>query len=143
MAYEPTEWKDGDLITADQMNKLEQGVAAGVPGPQGEPGEKGDKGDPGDVGPQGPAGPKGDKGDTGPQGETGPQGPVGPAGEAAGVSSFNGRTGSVMPQEGDYTAEMVGAIPAAAVQSIQAVTQEEYDALGEKDAATLYLITEE
>lgn len=27
MAYTPTIWKDGDLITADKMNKLEQGLA--------------------------------------------------------------------------------------------------------------------
>lgn len=33
-------------------------------------------------------------------------------GEPAGVSSFNGRTGAVTPQAGDYTAEMVGAVPA-------------------------------
>lgn len=26
MAYEPTTWNDGDLITAEKMNKLEQGV---------------------------------------------------------------------------------------------------------------------
>lgn len=31
--------------------------------------------------------------------------------QAAGVTSFNGRTGSVTPQSGDYTAEQVGAIP--------------------------------
>lgn len=30
-------------------------------------------------------------------------------GAFTGVSSFNGRVGEVMPQEGDYTAEMVGA----------------------------------
>lgn len=33
-------------------------------------------------------------------------------GGTAGVSSFNGRTGEVTPQVGDYTAEMVGAVPA-------------------------------
>ena len=27
MAYTPTQWNDGDLITAEKMNKLEQGVA--------------------------------------------------------------------------------------------------------------------
>lgn len=27
MAYEPTEWKKGDKITAEKMNKLESGVA--------------------------------------------------------------------------------------------------------------------
>lgn len=32
-------------------------------------------------------------------------------GGAAGVASFNGRTGTVVPQDGDYTAEQVGALP--------------------------------
>ena len=32
-------------------------------------------------------------------------------GGVAGVSSFNGRTGAVVPQAGDYTAEQVGALP--------------------------------
>lgn len=27
MSYNPTEWKNGDLITADKLNKLENGVA--------------------------------------------------------------------------------------------------------------------
>ena len=27
MSYEPTEWKKGDKITAEKMNKLESGVA--------------------------------------------------------------------------------------------------------------------
>ena len=41
MAYTPTIWNDGDVITAEALNKLERGVAneqAGPPGPQGEPG---------------------------------------------------------------------------------------------------------
>ena len=58
MAYTPTTWKDNDLITAERLNKLEQGVQ----GPKG------------DTGPQGP------KGETGPQGATGPQGPQGEPG---------------------------------------------------------------
>lgn len=36
----------------------------------------------------------------------------------SGVSSFNGRTGAVKPQEGDYTAEMVGADPAGSAQEV-------------------------
>lgn len=35
MAYEPTTWRDGDVITAEKMNKLEQGVKneqIGAPG---------------------------------------------------------------------------------------------------------------
>lgn len=27
MAYTPTEWKNGDVITAEKLNKLEEGVA--------------------------------------------------------------------------------------------------------------------
>lgn len=94
----------------------------------------------------------------------------GGGGESPGVSSFNGRTGTVTPQEGDYTAAMVGArssgwtptaaevgarpntwtptaadvgaVPAGAVTAIQALTAEEYDALANKSATTLYLIKE-
>lgn len=126
------------------------GGRQGPPGPQGVPGPAGPQGEIGPVGPIGPEGP------VGPQGEPGPQGPPGPPGAPGGVSSFNGRTGEIMPQNGDYTADMVGArpdtwmptapdvgaIPTGAVQSIQAMTQEEYDALAEKDAVTLYLIKE-
>ena len=50
MAYTPTTWSDGDVITADKLNKLEQGV-------------KNEQ-----VGPAGPAGPKGDPGAQGPAG---------------------------------------------------------------------------
>ena len=52
MAYEPTKWNDGDLITAEKLNKLEQGVQneqVGPQGPKGDPGAKGDKGDPGEA----------------------------------------------------------------------------------------------
>lgn len=54
MAYEPTVWKDGDVITADKMNKLEQGVKneqVGPQGPKGDPGAQGPKGDTGAAGP--------------------------------------------------------------------------------------------
>ena len=63
-------------------------------------------------------------------------------GTVAGVTRFNGRQGAVLPQSGDYTAAMVGAIPASQVQTVQALTQAEYDALGTKSASTLYLIKE-
>lgn len=29
MSYEPTTWKDGDLVTSAKLNKIEQGIAAG------------------------------------------------------------------------------------------------------------------
>lgn len=51
MAYTPTTWSDGDVITAEKLNKLEQ---VGPAGPAGAVGPKGDK-EP--AGAQGPAGP--------------------------------------------------------------------------------------
>lgn len=79
MSYEPTTWSDGDLITKEKLNKLENGVrdnvgVQGPQGPKGDAGEAGPKGDKGDTGEAGPAGPKGDKGD---KGDTGAQGPTG------------------------------------------------------------------
>lgn len=38
MAYEPTTWNKGDVVTAEKMNKLEQGVANEQVGPQGPAG---------------------------------------------------------------------------------------------------------
>ena len=63
MAYEPTKWNNDDVITAEKLNKLEQGVKneqvgpAGAVGPAGPAGAVGPKGDKGDPGAQGPAGP--------------------------------------------------------------------------------------
>ena len=86
MAYTPTTWSDGDLITAEKLNKLESGVQNEQVGPQGPKGEtgaqgpQGGKGDPGETGPRGPkgdtgtAGAKGDKGDTGAAGAAGADG---------------------------------------------------------------------
>lgn len=51
MAYEPTTWNNDDVITAEKLNKLEQGVKNEQIGPAGP---KGDKGDPGAQGPAGP-----------------------------------------------------------------------------------------
>lgn len=50
------------------------------------------------------------------------QGPAGPTGPAGGVNSFNGRTGDVMPQTGDYTAEMVGAAQQVAKEQTNQTT---------------------
>lgn len=50
MAYTPTTWKDDDLITAERLNKLEQGVQneqVGPQGPKGETGPQGPQGEPG------------------------------------------------------------------------------------------------
>lgn len=75
MAYTPTQWNYGDKITAEKMNKLEQGVQNEQVGPQGPAGPKGE------TGPQGPAGPKGETGPAGPTGKTGAQGPAGADGK--------------------------------------------------------------
>lgn len=47
MTYTPTTWTDGDLITAEKLNKLEAGVQNEQVGPRGPKG---------DAGAQGPAG---------------------------------------------------------------------------------------
>lgn len=141
MAYTPTVWNNGDVITAERLNKLEHGVENEQVGPQGPIGPQGAKGEKGDAGASAGfgvisatvdsstgtpsasvttsgentalnvvfkfSGLKGDKGD---KGDVGPQGPPGES--VAGVSSFNGRTGAVAPQAGDYTAADVGAVPA-------------------------------
>ena len=59
MAYTPTTWTDGDLITAEKLNKLEAGVQneqVGPQGPKGDTGAQGPKGADGKNGAQGPAG---------------------------------------------------------------------------------------
>lgn len=53
MTYDKQTWADGDLITKEKLNHIEEGIAS-IP--------KGDKGDKGDTGATGPAGPAGAKG---------------------------------------------------------------------------------
>lgn len=65
-------------------------------------------------------------------------------GGATGVASFNGRTGVVVPQDGDYTAEQVGAVSLAGgtmtgnlilngdpTNNLQAATKQYVDVLGD------------
>lgn len=65
-------------------------------------------------------------------------------GGASGVSSFNGRTGAVTPQAGDYTAEQVGAVSLSGgtmtgnlilngdpTNNLQAATKQYVDVLGD------------
>ena len=72
MAYEPTTWNNDDVITAEKLNKLEQGVKNEQVGPAGPAGAVGPAGPAGEKGNPGVAGPKGDKGDPGVQGPAGP-----------------------------------------------------------------------
>lgn len=44
MAYTPTDWKDGDVITKEKLNKLEAGVQNEQVGPEGPKGEAGTNG---------------------------------------------------------------------------------------------------
>lgn len=104
MAYNPTTWNDGDLITSAKMNKLEQGVAS-ASGQQGPAGESAGFGEPIanaqsvepgesasiEISSSGPDTakvftfsfkiPKGEQGAAGPKGDQGDAGPTGPAGE--------------------------------------------------------------
>lgn len=58
MAYEKQTWVDGELITKEKLNHIEEGISniELIPGPKGEkgepgtPGVKGEKGDPGPKG---------------------------------------------------------------------------------------------
>ena len=76
MAYSKHTWTDGEVITKEKLNNLENGLAT----VETTPGPKGDKGDKGDTGEQGP---KGDTGEQGPKGDTGEQGPKGEPGSDA------------------------------------------------------------
>lgn len=41
MPYTPTTWNDGDVITKEKLNKIEQGIQNEQVGPQGPAGQKG------------------------------------------------------------------------------------------------------
>ena len=111
MAYTPTTWKDNDLITAERLNKLEQGVQNEQVGPQGP------KGDTGPQGPQGDHGPQGPQGKTGPQGDPGPQGP-------------QGEPGATYTLPAATTETLGGVKMAGGVSDVSAApTQEEFNAL--------------
>ena len=65
MSYEKQNFVSGQILTATQLNHMEEGIAAatGAKGPKGDTGAQGPKGDKGDTGAQGPKGDKGDPGD--------------------------------------------------------------------------------
>lgn len=111
MAYEGHNWQNDEVITANLLNAMEDGIEKGnsdgitsvtvntldagesatasVSGgvltlgiPKGDKGDTGAAGAQGPAGPAGPAGPKGEKGDTGLQGPAGAPGAAGAAGAA-------------------------------------------------------------
>lgn len=94
MAYQKHTWQDGELITHERLNAIENGISEIelTPGPQGATGPKGDtgaQGPKGDRGETGPQGPKGEVGPAGPQGEQGLQGPAGPQDEKGADAVIN------------------------------------------------------
>lgn len=95
MAYTPTTWNNDDVITAEKLNKLEQGVKNEQVGPAGPAGAVGPAGPAGAKGPAGPAGAKGEKGDpgvAGPKGDKGDPGVQGPAGPSYTLPAANKTT---------------------------------------------------
>ena len=87
MAYQKHTWQNDEVISAERLNAIENGISEIelTPGPQGATGPKGDtgaQGPKGDRGETGPQGSKGEVGPAGPQGEQGLQGPKGEKGEA-------------------------------------------------------------
>lgn len=108
MAYTPTTWSDGDLITAEKLNKLESGVQneqIGPQGPKGETGPQGPQGEKGDPGETGPRGPKGDTGAKGPQGAAGAQGPAGKGVKSIALTTTGGAvTGGTVTFDDESTA---------------------------------------
>lgn len=157
MAYDPTTWQTGDVITAEKMNKLEQGVANEQVGPQGPKGETGPAGATGAVGAAAgfgtptatvdatsgtPAvtvqasGPDTAKvfafsftGLKGEKGDTGAQGPAGEKGDT-GAQGPQGPAGATYTLPAATTAALGGVKQAAAVEDVAAApTMEEFNAL--------------
>ena len=146
MSYEPTVWRDGDLITADKMNKMENGIrdnqgadgtAATVSVGQVVTGEPGTDASVENTGNESaavlkftiPKGEKGDKGDKGEKGDTGEQGPQGEKGE-------RGEVGPQGPKGDTYelpsaTQEAIGGVrQVAPISDIsEAPTQENFNNL--------------
>lgn len=157
MAYTPTTWKNGDTITAEKMNHLEQGVANEQVGPQGP---KGDAGPAGADGADGAAagfgtptatvdatsgtpavtvqasGPDTAKvfafsftGLKGEKGDTGAQGPAGEKGDT-GARGPQGPAGATYTLPAATTSALGGVKQAAAVADVSAApTMEEFNGL--------------
>lgn len=157
MAYDPTTWTTGDTITAEKMNKLEQGVANEQVGPQGPKGETGPAGATGADGAAAgfgtptatvdatsgtPAvtvqasGPDTAKvfafsftGLKGEKGDTGAQGPAGEKGDT-GEQGPQGPAGATYTLPAATTAALGGVKQAAAVEDVAAApTMEEFNGL--------------
>jgi Collagen triple helix repeat (20 copies) len=80
-----------DTDTGAHCGPAEVAISWNQVGPQGKLGPTGPQGPSGPIGPQGPTGPQGPSGPIGPQGPTGPQGPSGAA------TTYNYRSGLIIP----------------------------------------------
>lgn len=90
MSYEKQNFTNGQTLTAEMLNRIEDGIVAISTVAKGDTGPAGPKGDKGDPGAQGP---KGDKGDTGIQGPKGdPGGPKGDKGDPGAGLTDTART---------------------------------------------------
>lgn len=144
------DWQNIGSLQGTQGPRGPQGIQGetgpqGPQGPQGEPGATGPAGPKGDTGPQGPQGPKGEPGEqgpAGPKGDTGPQGP--PGSDVVGVSSFNGRDGAVIPQDGDYDASAISVIPPSGMTStnVQSAVSELFTSVSEGKALIASAVTD-
>lgn len=150
----------GQVVGFDSAgNAVAQGTQDLV-GPQGPQGPAGPQGAPGVDGATGPAGAPGADGfsptvtvaditgghrvtitdATGPHTFDVMDGQDGSGSGTAGVSSFNGRTGAVVPGNGDYTAAMVGARPSdwmPTAADVDAATMAQVDAAIEIAVGTI------
>lgn len=95
MSYVKQNFVKGQILKADHLNHMEDGIAAAAVGVQGP---KGDKGDPG------PQGPKGDKGDTGPAVALDPTLTI--SGKAADAKATGDAVGQLKEDLGDMFAEL-------------------------------------
>lgn len=146
--YTPSVSDDG-VLSWTNNGGLENPPAVDIRGPQGEQGPQGDVG---------PAGPKGDTGEQGPQGiqglqgEPGAEGPAGPQGDPGQNATINGETTleivegpgvSIDQQGGTLTISAPDAILSQTIETVQAMTEDAYNALTTKVSTTLYIIPED
>lgn len=122
---------------------------AGPRGPQGEPGPKGDKGEQGPQGETGLQGPKGEQGEQGPRGEPGPAGGTTNYNDLSNKPKINNvdLTGNKTKEDlgiptktSDLTNDSNFISSTVVTNFVFLNSQEEYNALGTYDSATLYLV---
>lgn len=119
MSYVKQNFVKGQVLKAEHLNHMEDGIAAAAIGIQGPKGDKGDVGPQGPKGEKGDSGEKGEKGEKGDTGHVGPQGPKGPQGAAGaqGAQGPKGDTGPAGPGFTDTAKQLVVTLFAGAAYS--------------------------